>query len=87
MEDRKEQFIIKAKCMLCPGIGSQDPVFLSVKDGINQAISDDMPESSSDEIVDLSTYTVSPCFSDYHLHFSEQAKAAAESNCKKGVTL
>jgi len=84
MEDRKEQFIIKAKGLLGSGIGPQDPVFLSVEDGIIHKISDAMPGFSGDEVLDFSTLTLSPCFCDYHLHFSELAKAAAESS---GVSL
>jgi imidazolonepropionase-like amidohydrolase len=79
MVDQKKQFIIKAKGILCSGIRSQELCFLRVKDGIIQAISADMPDASGYEIIDLSDLTLSPCFCDYHLHFSEQAKTTAES--------
>jgi len=79
MADQKKHFIIKAKGILCSGRGSKQPCFLSVKDGMIQAISYDTPAFSGIEIVDLSDLTLSPFFCDYHLHFFEQAKAAAES--------
>ncbi len=79
MAGQKKHFIIKAKGILCSGIGPQELCYLRVKDGMVQTISADMPDFSGYEIVDLSYLTVSPCFCDFHLHFSEQAKAAAES--------
>jgi imidazolonepropionase-like amidohydrolase len=79
MVDQKKQFIIKAKGILCSGIRSQEHCFMTVRDGIIQTISVDTPDFSGNEIIDLSDLTLSPCFCDYHLHFSEQTKAAAES--------
>ena len=79
MADQKKHFIIKAKGIPCLGIESQKLCFLRVKDGLIQAISDGMPDVSGIEIVDLSGLIVSPCFCDHHLHFSEKAKAVAES--------
>ncbi|MDP2158554.1 MAG: hypothetical protein Q8K68_12700, partial [Nitrospirota bacterium] len=79
MADQKKQFIVKAKGMLCSGIAPQKLCYLRVSDGIIQAISDDMPGYSGDEIVDHSTLTLAPCFCDFHLHFADQAKAAAET--------
>lgn len=79
MTDQKKHFIIKAKSILCSGICSKKNCYLRVKDGIIQTISDDMPKFPGDEIIDLSTLMVSPCFCDFHLHFSGQAMAAPES--------
>jgi len=57
MAEQKEHFIIKAKGILCSGIGSQKLCFLRVKNRMIQAISDDMPGYSGDEIIDLSDLT------------------------------
>lgn len=79
MSDHKKHFIIKAKSILCSGMYSKKNCYLRVKDGIIQAVSDDIPDSSGNEIIDYSTLMLSPCFCDYHLHFSGQAKSAPES--------
>ena len=72
-------FIVKAKGLCRAGMSSQKVCYLSIRDGMIQAISDGMPDCSGDEIVDLSHLVISPCFCDYHLHFSEQAKTASDS--------
>lgn len=79
MVDQKKQFIVKAKGILCSGIALQKLCYLRVSDGIIQAILDNMPGYSGDEIVDHSTLTLAPCFCDFHLHFADQARAAAET--------
>ncbi len=76
MVGRKDQFIIKAKGVLC---SAQEFCFLRVKDGVIQTISDNMTDSPIDEIIDLSAFTISPCFCDNHLHFSGKSIPEAES--------
>jgi imidazolonepropionase-like amidohydrolase len=79
MGNQNKHYSIRAKGMLCSGIDAWKTCLLSVKNGMIQSISDDLQRCSGDEIVDLADLTLSPCFCDYHLHFSERAKSMAES--------
>lgn len=74
-----KQVIFKAKGMLCSGIRLNELCFLRIREGIIQTISYDMPDFSGSEIADFRNLTLSPCFCDYHLHFSARARTAAES--------
>lgn len=74
-----KQIIFKAKGILCSGISHNELCFLRIREGIIQKISYDMPDVSGSEIADFRSLTLSPCFCDYHLHFSARAKTAAES--------
>lgn len=79
MAYQKKDFIVKAKGILCSGVRANEICYLRVKDGLIQAISDNISGFFNAEIIDFSTLTLSPCFCDHHLHFIGQAKAFAES--------
>ncbi len=75
----RNRYIVKAKGIYCARLPSDKTCYLSIKDGVIQSISDEMPDCPGDEIVDFGSLAISPCFCDYHLHFSEQVRSAAES--------
>lgn len=79
MKDHIDKYIVKARGIFCPARKPHKVCYISVENGMIQAISDSMQGIVEREIIDFSDLMLSPCFCDYHLHFSGKAKDKAEA--------